>query len=75
VLGSFEFNLEYTYNRVSRWAKDIFIYHSQDDMTVPFEQSLQLKQYFPESTFRQFHNRGHFFMEAKLPELVEDIKS
>jgi len=74
-LGSFAFDLEHTYNKVSRWSEQIYIYHSQDDNLVPYEQSLQLKQYFPEAIFREFHDRGHFYKEAELPELVEDIKS
>jgi len=74
-LWSFEFDLEHTYNRVSRWAKQVYIYHSQDDDVVPYEQSLRLKQYFPEAIFREFYNRGHFFMESELPEIIEDINS
>ncbi len=73
-MGSFSFDLEHGYNRVSRWTDQIYIYHSQDDDMVPYEQSLKLKQYFPEAIFREFHDRGHFFKEAELPELIEDIK-
>jgi len=53
----------------------IYIYHSKDDDCVPFEQSLELKQYFPEAIFREFYDRWHFFLESELPELIEDIKT
>lgn len=75
ILGSFTFDLERVYTRVSRWSKEIFIYHSMDDQIVPYEQSLELNSFFPEATFREFHDRGHFYLEAEFPELLEDIKS
>jgi len=74
-LWSFEFNLEHVYARVSRWAQKIYIYHSQDDTIVPYEQSLRLKQYFPESIFRDFYDKWHFYNESELPQIIEDIKS
>lgn len=74
-LWSFSFDLELTYYRVSRWADQIYIYHSKDDNLVPFEQSLKLKQYFPDAIFREFYDRGHFYKLLELPEIIEDIKS
>ena len=75
VLGSFSFDLERVYTRVSRWSKEIFIYHSVDDQVVPYEQSLKLNSFFPEAVFREFYDKGHFYKEAELPEIIEDIKS
>jgi len=75
VLWSFSFDLEHVYSRVSRWAQQIYIYHSSDDDSVPFQQALELKQYFPEAIFREFDDRGHFYNQAELPEIVEDITS
>ncbi len=75
VLWSFWFDLEQVYTRVSRWSEQIYIYHSLDDHIVPYEQSLRLKQYFPESIFRDFYNKWHFYKESELPQIVEDIKS
>lgn len=75
MLGSFSFNLETVYHRISRWTDQIYIYHSKDDPMVPFEQWLELKSYFPEAIFREFDDRGHFYKESELPEIVEDIKS
>jgi len=74
-LWSFAFDLEFWYSRVSRWTKQIYLYHSNDDELVPFQQSLELKQYFPEAIFREFHDRGHFFLEQEIPELIKDIKN
>ena len=74
-LGSFEFNIDLVYGRVQRATKQIYIYHSRDDACVPFEQWLELHSYFPDSIFREFDHRGHFFMQAELPELLEDIKN
>ena len=74
VLGSFWFELEKVYTNVSRWARRIYIYHSQDDKSVPFEQWLELKGFFPESEFREFYNRGHWYTQTRITELEEDIK-
>ncbi len=73
-LWSFSFNLEHT-TRLSRWVEKVYIYHSRDDTLVPFEQSLELHSYFPDAVFRELDGRGHFFLEEKIPELEEDIKS
>jgi predicted alpha/beta hydrolase family esterase len=73
-MGSFAFELEEIYTRVARWCEKIYIYHSTDDDVVPYEQSLMIKNYFPEAIFRDFHDRGHFYLETEFPELVEDIK-
>ncbi len=73
-LGTFWLNIEDIYYKVSRWAEKIYIYHSRDDDLVPFEQSLHLATFFPEATFRDFDDRGHFFLEEKILELEEDIQ-
>lgn len=73
VLGSFAFNIEEAYTRVSRWCEQIYIYHSHDDHVVPFEQSLKLNSFFPEAVFREFYDRGHFYTQAEFPEIIEDI--
>jgi len=53
---------------------DIVCYHSTDDHMVPFSDFLQMKEYFPNATFREFNDRGHFYKEERLPEIEEDIK-
>ncbi len=75
VLGTFSFNLDLCYHKVQRWTDTIYIYHSRDDAIVPLEQSLKLKTYFPYAIYREFENKGHFYKETELPEMVEDIKS
>lgn len=74
-LWSFSFDIDLVYSRVARWSEQIYVYHSRDDVLVPFEQWLELHSYFPEAIFREFDTRGHFYLEAELPEIVEDIKS
>lgn len=75
VMGSFAFDFDLNYHRTLRAADQVYIYHSTDDDIVPFQQSLELKTYFPDAVFRQFDDRGHFYKEAELPELVQDLKS
>jgi predicted alpha/beta hydrolase family esterase len=75
VMGNFAFDLEGVYTRVARWCEKIYIYHSSDDTIVMYEDALKIKNYFPEAVFRDFHDRGHFYLETELPELVEDIKN
>ena len=74
-LGSFQFDIDMVYTRVARVTDQIYIYHSRDDDSVPFEQGLELNTYFPDSVFREFDNKGHFYGEAEFPELLEDIKN
>ena len=59
---------------ISNQVHDIICYHSTDDQTVPFSDFIKLQEYFPDATFRKFHDRGHFFLEERLPEIEEDIK-
>lgn len=74
VLGSFAVDLDRVY-RLQNWCDQIYIYHSRDDELVPFEQSLELKIYFPDAIFREFDDRGHFYKEETLPELIQDLKN
>lgn len=74
-LWSFSINIDTIYHRISRWTDMIYIYHSRDDAMVPFEQWLELKSYFPEAIFREFEDKGHFYMESEIPEIIQDIKS
>jgi len=46
----------------------IFIYHSQDDPVVPFEDSKTLASFIPKAEFIQFQNKGHFLLGAS-PEI------
>lgn len=55
-------------------TKKIFLYHSKDDPTVPFEELQKYKKDLPESTLVVFEDRGHF-QQKDFPELIENIKS
>jgi len=52
----------------------IFLYHSQDDYVVPFEDLEEYRLKLPGSSSRIFDNRGHFNQE-EIKELVDDIKT
>lgn len=75
ILWSFSFDFDLNYHRVQRAADQIYIYHSTDDTVVPFQQSLELKTYFPDAIFREFHDRGHFYRESNLPEIEQDLQN
>jgi len=74
IFGTFSFDFDMVYHRVKRSADTIYLYHSRDDTMVPFEQSLELKTYFPDAIFREFDNRGHFYKEERLLEIEQDLK-
>lgn len=59
---------------VARQAGKHFIYFSQDDAVVPFENLEKYRQKFPEAVIREYTDRGHFNQE-EFPELVEEIKN
>lgn len=65
-------------NKIPEIAKqtgEIVCYHSRDDELVPFSDFEVMKTYFPDATFREFSDKGHFYTEAELPEIIEDIKN
>lgn len=51
---------------------NIYLYHSKDDLIVPFSALEQYKKALPKAQVRVFEDRGHFNQE-EFPELVEDI--
>ncbi|RLC35668.1 hypothetical protein DRH14_00250 [Candidatus Shapirobacteria bacterium] len=71
-IGNFEVDLT-KLEEVERQVKQIFMYHSKDDKTVPFEDGLYLKKYFKKVEFLEFEDRGHF-SQAIFLELLEEIK-
>jgi uncharacterized protein len=50
-----------------------FIYHSEDDKSVPFVHHLVYKKHLPEATVRTFKEAGHEMLKA-VPDLVKDIQ-
>jgi uncharacterized protein len=51
----------------------LFLYHSEDDQTVPFAHVMLYGKRFPGATVRKFKARGHQ-MNDDLSEVVNDIK-
>lgn len=50
----------------------VHLYHSTDDMVVPYDNALKYQAALPEARLSTFSDRGHFNQEA-FPELVDDI--
>lgn len=50
----------------------IFIYHSKDDLVVPYSHSVRLNKFLPQAKFISFENMGHLNQE-EFPELLENI--
>lgn len=74
ILGSFQLENN-DFSNINKQCKDIYLYHSKDDQSVPFSQFDIMKNYFPDAKTRIFENKGHFYKEERLIELEEDIKS
>jgi predicted alpha/beta hydrolase family esterase len=53
---------------------EIFIYHSKDDVVVPFSNFSSYQKALPKAHTRIFENKQHF-NQAEFPEIVHDIKS
>lgn len=75
ILGSFSVDIETVAPRLRRWCQQIYVYQSHDDEIVPFEQALKIKNTIPEVALREFYDRGHWYLETRIPELEADIKS
>jgi len=52
---------------------DIFLYHSKDDVVVPFADLEKYRNALPEARVSVFNDRGHFNQEV-FPELVSAIQ-
>lgn len=59
---------------LEKQVEQIFIYHSKDDLVLPFIHGERLAQYLPSAKFMVFEDRGHF-NQAEFPEIVENILS
>ncbi len=55
-------------------STQIFLYHSRDDATVPFDHLALYAQVFPEATVRERDEGGHQF-KNDMSFVAEDIKS
>ena len=54
-------------------CEKIFLYHSKDDVCVPFSQGKRLFGFLPKAKFEVFEDRGHMNIE-EFPELIQNIK-
>ncbi len=61
-------------SNLERQGGELYLYHSEDDMVVPFDHVLKYKNELAGAVVREFKDRGHFKVE-EIGELVEDIKS
>ncbi len=68
-----EFKLPDSFEPVNKQAKNIIIFHSKDDIVVPFSEFEEIKKRLPQAMVCVFEDRGHFNQE-EFPELVELIK-
>lgn len=59
--------------QVNEVTKEIYLYHSTDDLQVSTEEGKKYLQYFPSAHYQEFTDRGHFFV-PEFPELVANIK-
>jgi len=56
-----------------RNIKNIYLYHSIDDVEVPYAHAL-IYQTRLQAELRTFSDRGHYFKRAEFPEIAQDIK-
>lgn len=69
-LGSFKID---SANRLQDSAKEVHLFHSQDDFVAPFTELAKFQQDLPAATAHIFRDRNHFF-QPTFPELLELIK-
>jgi predicted alpha/beta hydrolase family esterase len=68
-----DFILTTQLNTFARQAKKIYLYHSKDDVVVPFKDAEHYQSELPMVNLTSFEDRGHFTGEH-FTELVKDIK-
>ena len=69
-----DFVITSSLDRFIKQGGKITLYHSKDDVVVPFENAERYHKEIPDAVFRVFEDRGHFNTES-FPEIVEDLKS
>lgn len=69
-----EFALPDSLSLFEEQAGSIFLYHSEDDPSVPFEEHDKFLKALPKATSYTFKDRKHFNQET-FPELSEQIKT
>lgn len=69
-----EFSFKLNVENIEAQCKNIFMYHSQDDIVVGYRDFEQYKIKMRNAKFRTFKHRGHF-NQSSFPEIVRDIKN
>lgn len=59
--------------RLTAQAREVFIFHSEDDPVVPYAHALKFKAALPEATLVRFTDKNHFILE-EFPELVAHLR-
>jgi predicted alpha/beta hydrolase family esterase len=57
-----------------RDVSPLCLYHSRDDLEVPFEHLERYSRVLPHAIVRALNGRGHEFHQPQFPELVADIR-
>lgn len=70
--SDFNFNTE-NIGTLENLVKNIFIFHSNDDTAVPFEQAEAYVEKLPQAKFISFTDRGHF-IGPEFPEIIDEIR-
>ena len=68
-----DFTLNTSLSDTGNTGDGIYIYHSKDDIVVPYEDAEIYKRELPNAVLEVFEDRGHFNQDH-FPELVEAIK-
>lgn len=68
-----DFNIKDDLSLLEKSADKIFLYHSEDDPTVPFRDLEKYSKKIPKAKKIVFEDRGHF-NQAEFPELVKNLK-
>lgn len=71
--GDFTFEVALLQN-LQEMAKNMVIYHSKDDLVVPYSDALAYKEAIPSVSLVTFDDRGHFLRET-FPELIAKIQT
>lgn len=71
--GESNFVIRENISELTKSAKNVTFFHSEDDMVVPFASHAAFKKAVPGADFVTFPNKGHFTIEH-FPEIVQVIK-
>jgi predicted alpha/beta hydrolase family esterase len=69
-----EFALPSDFGVRLRDVSPVYLYHSRDDLEVPFEHLERFSRALPQAIVRALDGRGHEFDQPQFPELAADIR-